>query len=196
MSKITQAAWLVVAIVVADLHAAQGAEPDHSIELGKRVGAVTRKTDLAQLQTAYGPEKVKSADLPGVEGETIKGAIVLGGTDHEMHVIWHPEKPGKEAFHVDLVGKAWKLEGGVKLGATLEEVEKANGGPFKVYGFGWDMGGFAVFEKGKLDGKVMVRFVSTGPESEDILGDRQIPSNNAKLRAAKPVVEKLSVFLK
>lgn len=96
-----------------------------------------------------GQKNVKATDLPGVEGETIKGAIVLGGTDREMHVIWDPENPEKEALEVELVGKAWDLEG-LKRGATLAEVEKANGAPFKMTGFGWDMGGYALFEKGKL----------------------------------------------
>jgi hypothetical protein len=86
MSKSTLAAWLVLAMAVAVLNAARGAEPDHRIELGKRVG------------------------------------------------------PEKEAFHVDPAGKGWQIAGGVKLGSTLE--------------------------------------------------DRQIPSDNARLRAAKPVVKK------
>jgi hypothetical protein len=138
---------------------------------------------------------VKAAELPGVEGETIKGAIVLGGTDREMHVIWDPENPEKEALEVELVGKAWNL-GVLKRGATLAQVEKANGAPFKVWGFSWDMGGYAVFEKGKLAGKVMVQFTPTGPQSDDIQGDRQIPSTHPGLRAARPVVEKVSIFLK
>jgi hypothetical protein len=190
------AAWLVLGFLAMASAPARAAELDHSIELGKRVGAITRKTDLAQLRTAYGPDKVKSVDLPGVEGDTIKGVIVLGGTDREMHVVWNPEKPEKEVLEVDLVGKAWSVAGGLKLGATLQEVETANGGPFKVYGFAWDMGGFALFDKGKLEGKVMVRFASTGPVSDDIMGDKEIPTGNKKLRAAKPVVEKLSVYLK
>ncbi|QIF01332.1 hypothetical protein [Roseimicrobium sp. ORNL1] len=195
MSKNTLGRWMAAAVLVMATGAVWGEGPDYTIEPGKRVSAVTRTTTLSELQTAYGPKNVKATDLPGVEGETIKGAIVLGGTDREMHVIWDPENPEKEALEVELVGKAWDLEG-LKRGATLAEVEKANGAPFKMTGFGWDMGGYALFEKGKLAGKVMVRFTSTGPQSDDIQGDRQIPSTHAGLRAAKPVVEKVSIFLK
>lgn len=52
MIKSTPTAWLDFAMAMAGLNAARGAEHDHSIELGKRFGAVTRKTDLAQFQTA------------------------------------------------------------------------------------------------------------------------------------------------
>lgn len=195
MSNNSSGRWLAAVMLVMVTGAVWGEGPDYTIEPGKRVSAVTRTTTLSQLQTAYGPKNVKSVDLPGVEGDTLKGAIVLGGTDREMHVVWDPEKPEKEVLEVELVGKAWDLNG-LKRGATLAQVEKANGAPFKVFGFSWDMGGYAVFERGKLAGKVMVQFTPTGPQSDDIQGDRQIPNTHAGLRAAKPVVEKVSVFLK
>ncbi len=172
------------------------AEPDFSVVPGKRVGAVNAKSTLAQLQEAYGTKKVKAAELPGPEGSTIEGAILFGGTDREMHVIWDPEKPGKAVFEVDLVGKAWKLDSGVKVGSPLKDVVKANGEPFQVYGFNWDMGGYAVIEKGALAGKVSLRFDPTGPTSDDISGDTLFSTSNGMLQAARLVVSKLTVSVR
>ncbi len=172
------------------------AEPDLTIVPGERVGAVTKTSTLQQLIKAYGADKVKATDLPGPEGSTIEGAIIFGGTDREMHVIWDPEKPKKAVFDVELIGKAWKLDSGLKVGSTLKEAVAANGGPFQVYGFEWDMGGCAVIETGKLAGKVNLRFKTTGKVAEEIVGDRLIPTTNAKLIAAKPVVETLSVSVR
>ena len=76
----------------------RAAEPDFTIELGKRVGAIKKSTTLAQLKEAYGAKNVKSANLPGPEGTTLKGAILFKGGDREMHVIWNDEKPEKEVF--------------------------------------------------------------------------------------------------
>lgn len=172
------------------------ADVDYTIEPGKRVGAISKKTALAALRAAYGEKKVKRADLPGVEGTTNKGAIIFGGTDREMHVIWDEGKVEKEVAYVDLVGKAWVIGDKLKVGATLEDVESVNGAAFKISGFEWDLGGFADFGKGKLAAKVMVRFTTTADNvSEDILGDRSVSSRDKKVKAAKPVVEKLSVFV-
>lgn len=171
------------------------AEPDFTIELGKRVGAITKKSTLVQLKEAYGAKNVKSADLPGPEGTTIKGVVLFEGGAREMHVIWNDEKVGKEVFDVQLIGKAWVIAGKLKLGAGLADVEAVNGGAFKVGGFDWDLGGFANFEGGKLDGKVMVRFYPDAQGDESLSGEKQIPSGDKALRKAKPVVTELFVVL-
>jgi hypothetical protein len=172
------------------------AEPDFTIELGKRVGAITKSTTLAQLKEAYGAKNVKRADLPGPEGTTLKGAIVFAGGEREMHVIWNDEKPEKEVFDVRLFGASWVIAGKLKLGASIADVEAANGGPFKISGFNWDLGGFANFEGGKLARKVMVRFEPSADADESLSGDKQISSDSKKLRAAKPLVTKLFVVLR
>ncbi len=43
------------------------------------------------------------------------------------------------------------LDNGVKIGTTLSELVKLNGKPFTFTGFDWDYGGYAIFEKGKLE---------------------------------------------
>lgn len=192
--KRSQFLQLTLALVfsVSSLHAA---EPDFTIEPGKRVGAVKRTSTLEDLKKAYGAKNVKQAELPGPEGSTISGAVIFEGGDREMHVIWNDEKIGKEAFNVDLVGKAWVIGGKLKLGATIADVEALNGGAFKVGGFDWDMGGYANFEGGKLENKVMVRFYPEGESHESLSGDKQIASTNKTLLKAKPVVTELSVIL-
>ena len=182
-------------IMIFSAFSLRAAEPDFTIEPGKRVGAVKRKISLEELKKAYGAKNVKEADLPGPEGSTLRGVILFEGGDHEMHVIWNDEKIGKEALNVDLVGKAWVIAGKLKLGATIADVEAVNGGAFKVGGFDWDLGGYANFEGGKLDTKVIVRFYPEGESDESLSGDKQIPSTNKTLRKAKPVVTELSVIL-
>lgn len=186
----------VLAVIFAFTLFSRAAEPDFTIELGKRVGAITKNSTLKQLKESYGAKNVKSADLPGPEGTTLKGAILFGGGDREMHVIWNDEKPEKEVYDVQLVGKAWAIGGKLRLGATLGDVESVNGGAFKVSGFGWDLGGIANFEGGKLGGMVMVCFDQTGPGDDSLVGDRQISSGDKRLRASKPVVIQLFVVLR
>lgn len=185
-----------VAVLCTPAQNGQAAEPDFTIELGKRVGAVTGRSTLAQLKEAYGAKDVKATDLPGPEGTTIKGAIIFAGGDREMHVVWNPEKVGKEVFDVQLVGKAWVIADKLKLGATVSDVEKVNGGAFMLTGFEWDLGGYANFKMGKLEGKVTVRFETRGDVAESIMGDVLVSSTSKALLAARPVVSEIGVMFR
>lgn len=175
---------------------ARAAEPDFTIELGKRVGAIKKNTTLAQLKEAYGAKNVKSTDLPGPEGSTIKGVILFEGGKNEMHVVWNEEKLEKEILEVMLIGPAWVIEGKLKLGASLADVEAVNGKAFEVGGFDWDLGGYVNFEGGKLEQKVMVRMYPSGESDESLSGEKQIPSGDKKLRKAKPTVTDLSIIFR
>jgi hypothetical protein len=101
-------------------------------------------------------------------------------------------------FDIRVMGKARKIENGLKTGMTVAEIEKINGKPFKIAGFDWDYGGYANFEGGKLDGKVSIRFSpSTENVPEYLSGDKQLSSSDKQLRAAKPLVDEgISVFMK
>ena len=185
-----------VAIVCATAQSGRAAEPDFTIELGKRVGAITGKSTLTQLKEAYGAKNVKSTDLPGPEGTTFKGAIIFPGGEREMHVIWNPEKEGREVFDVLLVGKAWVIGGKLRAGASVAEVEEANGAAFTISGFEWDLGGYADFKGGKLQGNLMVRFETRAEVAESIMGDVQVSSRSKALLAAKPVVSEIGVMFR
>ncbi len=183
--------------LLAFVEAAPGAEPDFTIVPGKSVGAIKRNSTLEQIQQAYGKKNVKAAELPGPEGSTIPGAILFKGGDREMHVIWNEERIGQEVWDVKLIGKAWVIQEKLKLGAGIADVEAVNGGAFKIGGFDWDLGGYANFEGGKLEGEVMVRFYPSAESSDESLsGDKQISTSNKKLRAAKPTVTELYVSLR
>jgi hypothetical protein len=173
----------------------QAAEPDFTIELGKRVGAIQKNSTLAQLKEVYGAKNVRSANLSGPEGTALKGAILFKGSAREMHVIWNDEKPDKEVSDVQLIGNAWAIEGKLKLGAPLSDVTAVNDGDFRVSGFDWDLGGFADFKGGKLSGKVMVRFSPTCQADESLTGDKRISSGDKKLLAARPTVTELFAVL-
>ncbi len=190
---------LLLAFTTAIVHADEFDPADNTIVLGKRVGLIKPGMTATELERAYGKENVKYEDIPGAEGETIPGARLFADTDRELEVIWDPENEKKKVvFDVHVIGTAWKFENGLKVGMTLEEVEKINGKPFKISGFSWDYGGYANFEGGKLFGKVNLRFnPSTEEIPEYLMGDKELSSTDKKLRAAKPMIEApISVFMK
>lgn len=161
---------------------------------GKRVGPVTTYSSLPVLLALFGRSNVKAGKIPGAEGEVIDGAVIYGGTERELQVIWEPDAVGRRIELVRVIGRAWKFCNGLAVGLTVSDVEKINGAAFTISGFDWDYGGYARFDGGALARGVMVRF-RPGEESysREIVGEKQIPSTSAALQAANPLVSELSV---
>lgn len=170
---------------------------DSTIVPGVRVGPIEKGTTLFGLKTIYGGGKVKAAKIDGAEGEVLDGARLFEGTDKELEILFNPDGDEKEIWDIRIIGKGWKFDNGLKLGMSVAEVEKINGKPYTVLGFGWDYGGYANFEGGKLEGKVSVRFdVEPQAVADSISGDRPIPSTDKTLRAAKAKVETISIIFR
>jgi len=181
---------------VFSLRAAEIPLDDSTIVLGERVGPIEKGMTLFGLKTLLGASKVKPVKLPGPEGTELDGVKLFAGTDRELEILFDEESQEKEISDVRIIGKGWKFTNGLKLGMSIAEVEKVNGKPYEVSGFDWDYGGYANFEGGKMEAKASVRFSPTGEINKSLSGDKQIPSTDKKLRAAKVTVTEISVFLR
>ncbi len=162
---------------------------------GKRIGLITPGMSAADLEKAYGKANVKHVDLDGPEGTTIPGARLFAGTERELEVIWADGAKVVEVVRV--IGEAWTFENGLKAGMGIAEVEKLNGKPFKLFGWGWDYAGSAILEEGELAGKVMLTFDPGAADIPDGLnGDIELSSTDPRVRALKPVVASpISLFM-
>ena len=171
---------------------------DRDIVPGEKVGAITGNTSRADLMKFYGAENLSDTDYPIGEGETVPGTIVFPGTSREATVIWAPQFKDEKVDRVVISGKEWLLPEGIRRGDNLAAVEKINGAPFMIYGFGWDYGGVGYFKGGLLDRKVQVWFrpsVEEGPAYEAVLGDSLFHSGDGAMRAVDPRVEKVAIVL-
>jgi len=169
---------------------------DNTIILGERVGPIEKGMTLFGLKTLFGGGKVKPVKIPGPEGSELDGVRLFAATDRELEILFNEEGSEKEITDIRIIGKAWKFSNGLTLGMTIAEVEKVNGKPYQISGFDWDYGGYANFEGGKMEAKVSVRFSPDGDVDASLSGDKQIPSTNKKLRAAKVKVTDISVFFR
>ena len=91
---------------------------------------------------------------------------------------------------VDPLSTRWKgLVGDVNV-ARRAEVERINGTPFQIYGFGWDYGGLVnSWNGGKLPETLGLTFTYTASEvPEYLLGEVQLWSNDKSLLSVGPVV--------
>lgn len=90
----------------------------------------------------------------------------------------------------------------VSLGSSLGQLERINGRPFRLAGFGWDYAGVVTsWEGGALDSLLHGVFVYLSPRIEDragsayrrVLGDRDFESSNPDMRSLDPRVYQIFV---
>lgn len=166
------------------------------------------------VKAQFGKENVEYLDLGGPEGTELFGTRVYGGDpSRRFDIIWANDEKRSEPLSID-VSQVWSEDGetasnpewtytdGVKVGMSIEDVEKINGKPFKLSGFGWDYGGNALDWDGGLlqttdddSCGISVSFNQTAENpAESTFGDKEIASNDKDVVASKPVVSRYSVF--
>lgn len=158
-------------------------------------------TSEARFIETFGRQNVVTGEVPGPEGTTMIATTVYpGDPEREFQAVWWDEQGRKHLSYVS-VPRGDTAPGGLRLGMSVEEVEALNGEPFTLSGFGWDYGGTAGFESGKLAelaGKchLNLTFQPTAqlPEGTDdtpITGDREVASDLPLLRQVEPRLEEI-----
>ena len=195
--------WLCPAFVVALI---AGGEPVAAQPLAPVActGPFARNADESALIRAFGKNNVRRARIEIGEGEKQQGAMIFpGDSKRRIELIWQDgAKRRRPATIYIREGSNQSVEGPdgtrIALGTTLAAVERANGGPFTVLGFGWDYAGTATDWRGgklaKAGGgcRLLLRFHDTqgadGAALDRVSGDSEFSSGDADIKAVKPVV--------
>jgi len=163
----------------------------------RRVGAIVKATPPGDLAKIYGAERVAAIKLND-EGEESPGVSIHAGTADELQVAFTAD--AKRIRYVRVIGRNWKTTLGVRLGTTLAELERINGGPFNFNGFGWDLGGIVLdqprtkFAGGGLRvGVETTKRLSDG-ETRAVQGDKAVSSRTPVLRKMGVRVYLLEVY--
>lgn len=190
--------WLTAFVLVAGCTPSAPDTPDMSIVLGQRVGPMDADTTREKLVALYGADNLADTDYPIGEDETVPGTIIFPGTSREATALWMQGQAGQKMDRVVISGEEWLLPNGIRHGDELEAVEEINGGPFMIYGFGWDYGGVGYFKGGALDRKVQIWFRPSdeeSPEYQAVLGDSLFNSTDPAMRAVDPRVAEVAIVL-
>jgi hypothetical protein len=151
------------------------------------------------LAVAYG-NNAQLGMIPGAEGTESQGLLLYAMVpSRKLYVsFWDAAmrhvsriEPGEKAV-------AWTGPEGIHVGSTLDYIEKVNGKPFTISGFGWDYGGYAAdFKGGRLDRlsggcSISLRFDSD-ILPEGVSGDGvMVESDDPRLKAARVKVVEMS----
>jgi hypothetical protein len=117
--------------------------------------AFTAGESLASLQARFGAANVRVEDIPGAEGEMVRG-VVLFPDDPSRRAYLHfadaENLRGLALVRIVDPASTWTLGDDVHMGTTLAELVARNGAPIDFSGFGWDYGGaIGGFHGGKLE---------------------------------------------
>ena len=158
----------------------------------------------ALVKETFGDDNVVTGMVYGPEGSELIATTVYGDNDDKvMEFFWFDEDNLTYLSDVRL-SPSQVGPGGVRIGMSVADVEKHNGAPFKVGGFWWDYGGYALIEEGALAGQLdggcylSIRFSPSDDfdgmvDLTAIEGEVQVPSNEPLLEEVDTRVQVLSI---
>lgn len=172
-------------------------------------GALAPDASAASLAARFGAANVTDGDIDVGEGETEPGTVVFAGDPaSRLEVLWvdaaerrRPSAVMARRWDGQEISR-WRTPRGVTLGLGLRAIERLNGRPFTLAGFGWDYGGGAEdWGGGRLASdqpagcRLALRFsehAASRPDlfewSRQVSGDRAFPSSHPAMQAIDPTV--------
>jgi hypothetical protein len=168
-------------------------------------GVFAKDSGHLKLAVRFDSRNVVYGQVDGPDGTRINASIVYpNDPKRRLEVLWNNEAGRSDTSIIAINGKSqWIAPKGLKLGLAIAALEKANGRPFKLSGFGKD--GFATvlgWEGGALAAlpggcKVGMRLVENGKSPEDarnaVAGDKELLSNDASVRAVNPTIGEILI---
>jgi hypothetical protein len=181
---------------------ARAADVDWLIVPGERIGAITSTTSEAELRQIYGDENVTEAEINIGEGESETGTVLFDkDPERRIEILWNdPQAKSNPAWiKIDELRNRWRTAEGIAIGTSLHELERMNGRPFTLTGFGWDYSGtVADWNDGTLEkfegswGRIILRLYPEAglPQDApaDVWGDKEIASDQPSMQKLDPKV--------
>jgi hypothetical protein len=168
-------------------------------------GPFARNSSHARLVQTFGQQNVREGNIHLGEGESSPGSIIYPNDPQiKIEITWKDTvKFEKINWLYIRKNSKWRLVNGMKIGSSLKDVERLNGRPFKLSGFGWDYSGAVrSWRDGSLDTAlgdcaVSARFDPAenlpAQVTKKLLGDREILSSNRDMQATRPAIYLLLV---
>jgi hypothetical protein len=172
---------------------------------GSTTGPLVLTTSEADLRQRYGAGSVDSTRIQIGEGETMAGAVLYPGDSlRRAEIVWQDSIPRRRPARIILRGSRsrWQVNRGISLGTSLQELERLNGRPFTLAGFGWDYAGVVTdWKGGALDSSLagVKLYLEPGPAQNNspsysqVLGDRDYSSALPAMQQLAPRVYQIFV---
>ena len=175
------------------------------ISPGRSAGPLRTASSEADLEKRYGKAAVKPARIELGEGESTPGTVLFPGDSmRRAEIVWQDTMSRSRPARLILRGSRseWQVGPGISLGTSLKELERINGRPFTLAGFGWDYAGVVTeWGGGALDSALagVKLYLDPGPAQYEsrpysqVLGDRDYPSSLPPMQELNPRVAQIFV---
>lgn len=163
-------------------------------------GPFAKDTTHEKIVAAFGEKNVTFTQVDAAEGTKADATVIFpNDAAKRIEVLWHDEEARQKPASIVLGGKSTRrLDKGLRIGASLEEVQRMNGKPFKLMGFDWTYGGTVSDWNGGALANVAggcrlgVRFKADGMTPwtvrSKVLGESEFESTDPNMRGSKPKV--------
>lgn len=168
-------------------------------------GPLTPEGSEVELRERYGPSAVESARIELGEGETTPGTVLYPEDGlRRAEIVWKDTVSRRRPARVILRGRQskWQVGQGISLGSSLQELQRLNGRPFILAGFGWDYAGVVTdWKGGGLDSTLVgvKLYLDPGRAQQQsaaysqVLGDRDYSSDLPAMQQLNPKVGQIFV---
>lgn len=161
-------------------------EPDPwLILLSGEKGVIGAHTTRQVLVRTFGAANVIDKDIDVGEGETEPGTVLFPKDPQRLiEILWKDAgKTTPASGQIEGSKSRWRAAHNISLGTSLKELERLNGRPFHLAGFGWDYSGTVLsWDEGSLaaefnggNGRLLLRLDAPSdshvPEEETVSGN-------------------------
>jgi hypothetical protein len=201
-------AWFIVgsiAAAVALSSCERNSKTAWEIVPDQRLGVLDPSESEQELRAGYGAAFVRHVTVYLGEGEVMPGTVLYpDDPDKRIEIVWKNATARRYPARALLRGtrSRWRLPQGITLGTTLAELERLNGRPFTMAGFGWDYSGAVTSWEGgalnSLKGRAWLYLEPAPGKNQDpsyaqVQGDRDVSSSFPAMRALAPRITRIQV---
>jgi hypothetical protein len=168
-------------------------------------GTFAKDSSHLELVTAFKSTNITFTDTEAADGTKVPASILFPNDSKRRLEVWWSDRTHRSDIYLIVIGgqSTWAAPDGLRLGQTLEQVEKINQKPFKLKGFDkdriatvsdWDGGALATLAGGCNAGLSLRADAKSSAEKIGALSaDKEYGSSDPAIRATKPTITEILI---
>jgi hypothetical protein len=166
-------------------------------------GTFAKDSSHLKLATAYKPENIVFTEVDASEGKKLMATVLFPKDPKRRLEVWWDNETSRSGTYLIVINgqSTWTAPKGLKLGLQVAQLERLNGKPFKLKGFGsgseasvsdWQGGALESIAGGCKVGVSMRADPKASADAVERAGS-ELASTDAAVKAIKPAVAEIIV---